>query len=171
MAREKGQVFLFNDAELSLIKSVFAENEELVYAIRNVLLQFELSPEEKKLVKNFVTEPVVAVLKKRIFPEVTKELPLTQLGDLWQTLNKDLQSKSPEEMAPLFEAKYLEIEYLEQQFRVLENSDSEAPIKLALLATVKGKSFTSMFVDTTARNFLIAYVDGMLMHLKVIAGE
>lgn len=171
MARDKGQVFLFSDAELSLIKSVFAENEELIYAVRNVLLQFENSPVENKLVKDFITEPVIAVLKKRIFPQVEKDLPLTQLGDLLQTLNKDMQAKGPEEMEPLFMAKLIEIEYLDQQFVELSGEKVIRIHSLDDWANLKGKSATQMYVETTARNFILAYVDGMLMHLKTIAGE
>lgn len=173
MSRQQGQVFMFNDQELALMKNVFSENEELIYAVRNVLLQFPLSDVQKKLVKDWITEGVWKVLKKRIHPELDPDLPLTQLGDLYQTLNKDLQSKTVEEMGPLFDAKALEIAYLDQQFAVLKDIDGVHDIKFNLndFASLKGKSYHEAYVHTTARNFLIGYIDGMLVHIKTIAGQ
>ena len=62
---DKDQVFIYNDAELEVIKNTFAENDELLYAIRNVFFQFPLTDGQKVLIKNGVTPEVLNVLKKQ----------------------------------------------------------------------------------------------------------
>lgn len=164
---------MFNDVELSLIKSVFSDNEELLYAIRKVLLQFEMTKEEKKMIKTAMTPEVFAVLKKRILPTLDPDSPLSQLASLSTTLTDNLKVKDVEEMAPLFEAKQLETEYLEQRFAVLKNIDAKTgkELKLADFAVIKGKTPHRQFVDTTVYLFLLGYIDPMLAMIRNIAGQ
>jgi hypothetical protein len=173
MARQKDQVLIYNDQELELIKSVFAENEELIYIIRKVLLQFPLTESEEIQLRGVMNEEVYQVLKKRIFPEMSDDFPLGQIGDLYQTLTNDLKVKSVEDMVPLFDAKQLELEYLELQFTVLKNLGTNVPqtIRLSELATLKDKTGYQRYVDTTARNFLLGFIDPMLIMIKNLAGQ
>lgn len=168
--RQKGQVLMFNDQELSLIKATFADNEDLLYAIRKVLLQLKLSEQEQKLVDS-ISKEVYSIIKKRLYPDIDGESPLTQIGDIYQTLTKDLQTKNVEEMQPLFDAKQLEIDYLNQQFSVLKGKKIDEEIKLSELAKLEGKSNYDRYVHTTARNFLLGYIDPMLLMIKNIAGQ
>ncbi len=174
MKREKGQTLMFNTAELSLIKTVFADNEDLIYAIRNVLLQFPVSDAQRETLKQ-VTPEVFAVVKKRIFPDLDPEAPLFQLSDLYQSLNPDLKGKSPDELELIFASKQLQIEYLAQQFEALEAITRDAvancPIQLAEMALLKGKPFTQAYIDTSARNYLLIHVDSFLNHIKTLAGQ
>lgn len=171
--RSKNQVLIFNDQELALIKQVFAENEDLLYLVRKVLLQFELTAEEKKIIKSSITPEVFAVIKKRVYPDVMEDAPFSQLGDIYQTLTQDLKSKTVNEMAPLFDAKQLEVEYLDQQFARLKNIDSKSADKIKLndWASLVGKEPYQRYVQTMARNFILGYVDPMLNLLKSIAGQ
>jgi hypothetical protein len=169
---EKNQVFMFSDGELQLIKSVFADNDELIYAIRNVMLQFEVTKEQKEMIRAQVTPEVAKILEKKLLPFVDGTAPLTQLADLRQTLTNDLRVKTVEEMEPLFKAKQLEIEYLEQQFNLVKYHDATLVIgiRLARLAELHGKTPEQLFIDTTARNFILGFVDPMLRDFKVLAG-
>ncbi len=173
MARQKGQVLLFNDAELSLIKNTFAENEDALYLIRNVLLQFEITKEERKLLKGLMTPAVFEVVKKRIFPVIDSDAPMFQLSDMYQTLTTDMKTKGVEDMAALFDAKQLQVDYLDQQFKVLQDLDKKVVevIRLDDLASLKNKSPHQMYVDTAARNYLLSHVDTFLNHIKTLAGQ
>lgn len=172
MSRDKDQQLMFNKDELRLIKSVFGDNDELLYAIRKVLLQFPLTDKEKEALRTQLTPEVYAVVKKRIFPDLDPDAPFGQLGDFFQTLSQDLNSKGVEEMRERFAAKDLQIQYLDQQFSVLK--DIDAPIaellRLDDMKRLKGKDDISRYVDTISRNFLLGYVDGLLNMLKVLAG-
>lgn len=163
---------MYSEKELLLIQSVFAENDEPLYLIRKALLQFPMTMDERKQLKQIMTNEVYAVVRKRIFPELEPDSPLTQIGDIYQTLNNDLNSKGVTEMAPLFEAKEIERQYLEQQFEFLKDpeADTMALINLDDLKILKDKSDYQRYVDTKARNFLLGYIDPMINYLKVMAG-
>lgn len=118
MNPEKDQVFIFNEAELSLIKNTFSENEPLLYAIRKVFLQFELNDGDRAMLK-LVNENVLNVLKKRMLPELSNVFPLGQLPSLMSTLTRQLEGKDVRDMALQFKAKQVQIDYLTQQFAVL----------------------------------------------------
>lgn len=179
MARDKGQVLIYNSQELSLISNTFADNEELLYLIRKVLLQFPMTDIEKETVKNLVNPAVYSVIKKRLLPEIDADAPLTQLGDLYQSVNNDLKVKDPVGMAPLFAAKKIEIDYLTQQFRVLElmslkadfEANGENAINLDSLKHIDLNDLEQTYINTTARNFLLSYVDSFLNLLKNLAGQ
>jgi hypothetical protein len=166
---------MFSDAELSLIKNTFSgDGEDYLYLIRNALLQFPLTKEEKIKLKGIMSAPVYAVVKKKILPTLDPDAPFGQLGDLYQSLTADLKTKDIDQMVPLFWAKKLEIDYLTQQFDYL--MDVERDFKpLHVLEDMKlietDGNAHSNFVRTTARNFILGYVDSFLIQLKALAGE
>lgn len=168
MQPEKGQYFMFTESELSLIKNTFAENDELLYAIRNVLLQFPLSDGQRAFISVGCTPAVIAVLRKRILPELDGSFPLGQLPSVLTTLSKDLSIRPVEEMAPQFDAKQLEMAYLEQQFKELETGE-KGTITLADMAVITGNEHTD-FVNLTAYLFLLGYIDPMLAMIQNLAG-
>ena len=173
MARDKDQLFIFSKSELALIKAVFADNDALIYTIRKVLLQFPLTLAEEELIRMSVTEPVYDVLRKRILPLMSPDFPLNQIPSILTTITNDLKVKSIDEMIPLFEAKQLEIDYLEQQFRILKDIDyvQESSISLVGLAELKDKTASRQFVDMTAYLFLLGYIDPCMTMIKVLAGQ
>lgn len=169
--RDKDQVLMFNNAEIGLIKAVFADNDELLYVIRKVLLQFELSKEEIATLKTFMNPELHAVVKKRVFPDWGSEYPLTQIPSFVTSLTTEIRQRKEEDMIGLFEAKEIEMDYLEQQFKVLNGEDVEQKINLIDLARLKGKDSHQKFVDMTAYLYLMGHIDPMLVFLKNIAGQ
>jgi hypothetical protein len=170
MNPEKDQVFIFNTDELSLIKNTFAENDTLLYVIRKVLLQFPITEPEKGLLRLASTPELVRVLRKRILPVIGPEFPLGQLPSIVTTLTEQIKVKDADEMGNQFAAKKLEIDYLEQQFKKLEDLDAKEPIKLADMARLDLNTDTT-YVGLTAYLFLLGYIDPMLLFIKSIAGN
>lgn len=166
---DKNQLFMFSADELSLIKNTFSDNDTLLYTIRKGFLQFPLTDVERGLLTTSLTPGVLRVLRKRILPELSPEYPLGQLPSLLTTLTNDLKSKPLDDMALQFEAKQIELDYLEQQFKALTEATEET-ILLKALGEMKGKSDTQRFVDLTAYLFLLGYIDPMLNFMKVLAG-
>lgn len=165
---------MFSKAELALIKNTFADNDALLYSIRKVLLQFPLSAAERELVKQSITPAVFAVIKKRLLPDLDPDAPITQLGDYRSLLTQDLKTKSTEELTVFFEARNLEMAYLQQQLDIL--ADIDQPIKspgiqLSELKAMGGKDGYGKHVDLMAYLNLLGYIDPQLYHLKLIAGE
>jgi hypothetical protein len=176
--RDKDQKMRFNKAELSLIKAVFADNEDLIFALRKVFLQFPLNETEKEMIKGQVTETVYTLIKKFFLPELDPEAPLFQLTDMINTLSIPMQTKGVEEMEPLIEAKQLEIDYLAQRLGELYDfthdiiSDRNT---INLSEMVKVKSIRSemnvVFVNITARNYILSWVDSNLQQIQFLASQ
>jgi hypothetical protein len=175
MARDKDQQFIFNDEELSLIKNTFADDDTLLYTVRKVFLQFPLTDVERGLIKMSITPQVWAVLKKRILPEISDEFPIGQLPSILTTLQEPLKVRTVEEMEPLFQAKRIELDYLQQQFAVLKDVEANIPepIRLTTLGDISEATINGMtpYARLTAYLFLLGYIDPMLNFIKSIAGE
>lgn len=172
---EENQQFIFNTEELSLLKNTFAENSPLLYAVRKVFLQFELTDGDKVSLKQAITPEVFACLKKRILPDLSPEYPLGQIPSLLTTLTDQIKVKDENEMSAQFEAKELEQAYLQQCFEtlqgVVDDKEVDQTIKLVELGTLEGKDSRQKYIDITAYLFILGYVDPMLGMVKAIAGE
>lgn len=173
---DKDQTMMFNSNELSLIKNTFAENDVLIYTLRKLFLDFELTDAEKNLINMSVTPEVYAVLKKRILPDITPDLPLGQLPSLHTNLTEMLKVQSYKEMEPHFESKEIQITYLEERFAVLndiitDNGVRRDTIRLKSLGELTGKDAEQRFVDITAYLFLLGYIDPMFSFIKALAGS
>lgn len=171
MQPEKDQYFIFSEAELSLIKNTFSDNDALLYAIRNVLLQFPVSDAQKAALSVGLNDNVISVLRKRIIPELLPTYPLGQLPSILTTLTKDLGSRDEVDMELQFAAKQVEIDYLQQQFSKLEGKEVKEIINLNRLGELKDKTAREQFIDMTAYLFLLGYIDPMLGMIRNIAGE
>ena len=169
MQPEKDQYFIFSVGELSLLKNTFAENDELLYAIRNVLLQFQLSDGQRATLSVGLTPELIAVLKKRIIPDIGPSFPIGQLPSILTTLTENLKVLSPDEMSVYFAAKQLEIDYINQQFKELETGE-KGTIQLSDMGKLEGKSSEEQFIDMTAYLFLLGYIDPMLAMIRNLAG-
>jgi len=173
---ENNQQFIFNSNELSLLKNTFAENDALLYTVRKVFLQFDLTDKEVALIKTAITPEVRQVLRKRMLPELTPEYPLGQIPSLLTTLTDQLRVKDIEEMKPQFESKLLQENYLKQCFAQLDAIAMGAKVPASVidlheLANMDGKPQEQVFVEMTAYLFLLGYIDPMLILVRSIAGE
>lgn len=166
--RDQNQKMRFNQGELELMKGLFADNEELVYAIRKIMLQLDLTIGEQAVV-NGLSEEGYAVVKKLFLPEMDGDSPITQLADL--RIGLDIKSLSPDGAWPMIKAKEIEINYIKQQLEILRGR-GEVKIKLEDLGDLSGNKpqREQIYINFTAWNFLVSFVDGMINQLKVLSG-
>lgn len=164
---KKGQTMRFTDAELSLIKGLFADNEALLYALRKSLLGFVLDEHESTLIKGLSKE-AFALIRKTFLPTIDPASPFFQMTDMAMALNVDIKEKSEEEALPLIIAKAIEIQYMEEALGKLEGTYTE-PFTYNLLDLAR---FTdeNVFVNITARNYLLSYIDSNCKQLEFLAG-
>lgn len=166
--RQKDQTMRFNDIELGIMKRVFADNEDLIFIVRKVLFQSELTKGERNMLDASLSDEVNSLLKKMFVPELDTESPLFQMTDLPLGLNLAMNSKGVEEMQPLFEAKKLEMDYLNQQLEAIKNENSSKRIRFSSMA--KLEPYPKAFVGVTARNWLLVFIDSSLQQIKILAG-
>ena len=183
MIRDKDQKMRFNKAELSVIKGLFAGNEDLLFAIRKVLLQFALSERDEVIVHRAITRETFPLIKKFFLPDLDPEAPLFQMTDMWLGVQGDL--KQPVDLSwPYIEAKELEIKYINQQLNQLldlatGNALKPAEIRLSELTKIGAKPTTKaalenfqekIWVNLNARNYILSFVDSNLQQIKFLAG-
>lgn len=170
--KKKQQVMRFTDAELSLIKNTFAENDELLRAMRKVFLQMPLDVIDRDLLSVFKSKELLAVVRKAWLPELDPEAPFHQLIDLLMTV--DIKEKTPEEAMPHIMARQLVVDYLNQQCKVLETLDADgAAISFKSLGEVASKAWSQyreLYVNFTARNTIIGHTEQQIDQLRHLAG-
>ena len=100
----------------------FKDNEELVLAVRNLFLGFDLSEEERYIIKNqFDNDEVNRVVKKMFLPQLESKIPVGQNMDLWMT--NEIASSDKENFELNYKVKSLLIEMIETSFEKLADLD------------------------------------------------
>lgn len=170
--KKQKQSMRYADVELETIKLAFAENDELLIAIRKHFLQLPLTAVEQALVialKN--NEPVLKVIRKTMLPTIDGDAPFNQVIDLWMTI--DLKDKDPKDALIVITAREKLIIYLEQQLKTLEGG-------VPSLDDIQLKDLTKVLVKTRAdemlsnfimRNTLIAHTEQQLFMFSILAGQ
>lgn len=159
----------YTDKELQLIKSTFAENDELLKIIRKVMLQIPLDSVDLSRLELVKKPEVLAVLRKTFLPTIDPDAPLNQVIDLWMTIQ--IADKTPDEALPHFKARKKLIEYLDQQLRFLEE-DRDITIKFSELINLDRlkKETPDVYSNIVARNTIISHTEMQLGMLKILGG-
>lgn len=172
--KKQKQKMRYSDGELELIKTLFAEEEDLPKAIRKHFLQMPLEIHEQHLLTKAFTEiPAnAALLRKAYLPTLDPEAPVNQLVDLWMTVQ--IADKSPEAAYPHLMARELLISYLDQQLKAIEEGQfdhSKAGIQLSSLVNgIVGRDVLDVYVELTARNTLVSHNEQQLQMLNILSG-
>ena len=156
------QKMRFSDKELGLIKSLFADNDEAVIALRKKMLDFPLTEVEENYV-NFTGEGL-AVISKTLNPQIDPEAPINQVIDLWMTV--DFKDKTPEEAEINFMARDIVINYVQER---LDNKKPKITFKS--LSYDSKKDAKTNLVNAIARNTILGHVEQQLNQLTFLAGQ
>jgi len=168
--RNFNQKMRFSDGDLTILKYTFADNDELLYTLRKVFLQFELTADEQKLVKALTPE-LLAIIKKELIPELDPNVPLFQMQDLFNVVN--FQEPDLFKLGMEIEARLIEKKYLQQQFEILAGGRGNGEIILANLLPkdtfVAGERDGITYLS--ARNLIVRHVETQLNVFKLLAGQ
>lgn len=171
MARQKDQKMRFNDAELSLIKSFFAENDDLLFLIRKVMYQFELEKDEVKQLESIRSESFSKLLNKVFLPSFEPDAPMFQMADMIMGLQVDMKTLGVEAMEPLIRSKAVQIDYIRQQLDYLCEGVESNDIKLTSLAVIDDSNIEKTYINIHARNYISSYIDSNIQQLQFLAGK
>jgi hypothetical protein len=168
--QQKKQTMRFTDKELSLIKNTFAENDDALKIIRKTMLQLPLTEaEEIARISIFKHSPELSeILRKCYLPELTDDVPFSQLIDLWMTVN--IKEMSPEMASMHLNARYIVIEYIKDQLKVLNGEISKPNLRLAELLPQIGSEDRKMYVNLLARNTIVEHTEQQILMLMALAG-
>ena len=85
-----------SDEEITLLNAAFADNEELLIAIRNVFFGIATESEKMYVQSVFDGNESLKSLCTNVFPTISGEIPIGQTIDLWLTL--ECKDKTDEEV-------------------------------------------------------------------------
>lgn len=167
--KKKKQTMRYSDEELSLMKNTFADNDELLKAIRKVFLQLPLSVVDQAMLLTLRNQTeVLSLLRKTFLPEIDGDAPFHQIVDLWMTV--EIKGKTPDEAYLELWARQKLVDYLEQQLAVLGGS-TDQNIKFSdCLKQKKGQTKEETYVNMLMRNTLIYHTEQQLNQFSVLAG-
>jgi hypothetical protein len=165
MTEKKPQTMRLSDDELAFIKDSFSDNDDLLKSIRSLMYGNELSDTQKTdIVKCFSYPGSVDIIRKIFLPEVSNNVPIGQVADLY--LNVDLSGKDSSQAIDLIYARNLLIEKINNALKLLTNPDLFKP-STDLVFNVKSDVDISEFIS---RNQYISQVDFSLIQIKLLAG-
>lgn len=138
-------------AEENLLKTVFANRDDLVLTVRNLFFGFDLTDSEKKTITTTFKGTSLRTLMRKIFiPELQKDIPVGQNYDLWQT--QDVKEATEATFPLIVQTKTRLLEMLERSLKRLEDIDSDS-------VNLEPQQDLSLMI---ARNAYINYVDEQL---------
>jgi len=161
----KEQKMRVSDVEIALLNGLFADNEALLIAIRNLFLGISTDEENKFVEDAFAgKKEALALMRKMFLPELAPEIPIGQTIDLWRTV--DIKDKDDHEFLGQMIATNTLIEHLETSLKLLVDTG----IKGVDLTINPKKIDKYTKPEILARNNFISHIEGVLMQMKVLAG-
>lgn len=154
------------DHEKATLKAVFGVRYELYILLRNILFGFQLTEEEKKLAVVFNSSETLRVIKKILYPELEKDIPIMQNIDLWMTKEfQHLETAADDKMFQKYvDTKKRFLEMVETGLKRVANPDLEG-VNLDLLTQEQD------FVTVTARNAFAPYVEKQINVILALANS
>lgn len=158
------QKLMYNDRELLLIKEAFAENEDLLKAVRNLFFGVEISPEEKNAIKQTFSNPdVLEAVRHKIYGLNNFNTPIGQLSDFWMGAEQQIFGASRDTIQQAIGVKKQVLLMFTKAFKLLENPDGEK-VSTELVEDDLG-------IGLISRNLYMKAIDTGLFTILQIAGK
>lgn len=160
---------MYSNKDIDLIKSVFAENDELLVMLRKLFFGAKLTAGEKKIiVSTFENPEVVEVLRRKVYGTNNFETPIGQLSDFWLGVESQIFGASRDTIYQAIKSKELVLSMFVKGFDLLKNPDGErvhvnVPVSVDLNADPLG-------VEMIARSLYMKAIESALHAVKTIAG-
>lgn len=158
---------MFNEDELKIVKSIFADNPKLIKVLRKFFFQGELNREEKIILDVFKQTNGIKVLRKFLLPEIDPNSPLHQYADLFVSVST--KDRDTEFVAMEISSRLLMVKYLEQQFGALEKLENPKGFILKSWIDFEGKQEKQSHIELGARNALLNHLDFQFQCIKALA--
>lgn len=158
-----------SEQEAELLRISFKDNESLLKLVRALFFGFELSPDEKMLIKSsFANEQLREALKKKIFPVLSKDSPIGQITDAWMGIESNVFGQAKDTIYQAVHSKQRVLEMLDKAMLLLENPDGE---QMDLKYNPKLQSLDDLQITLLARNFYMKTVETALHFINQFANQ
>lgn len=152
-----------------LIKQVFGQNPELLKILQALFLGFELSVEEKALVKStFSNEELYEALSRRIAPRLEKDTMVGQQSDEWAGLEEQIYGAHPDKIYQSVHYKKEAIAMANKAMALLKNPDGE---KIDISYDPDLSISDPLQIKLLARNMYIKMIQNQLSTIWIISEQ
>lgn len=152
--------------EISLIQGLFKENDYLLKVMRALFLGFELTDEEKDLIKStFASKELMKLIWKIFCPSLHKDMEIGQIEDEWLGTEKMIIGAQPDNIQQVIQFKDKQIEMTRQAIKLLADPDGKS------VDISYNPNNDMLGVSLLARSQFIRHIESQLMALKVVAGQ
>lgn len=158
---------MYNEKELELLKSVFAENEELLILMRKLFFGVDISEKDKEIIKStFKNKELIRAVKHKIYGLNDFDTPIGQLSDFWMGAESQVFGQSKETIEQTVKSKEMIFSMFEQAMGLLTDPSGEK-VDISL------KSFEEdeLQISLIARNLYMKAIDSGLLQIFLIAGK
>lgn len=167
MAKEP-QPLMYSNKDIDLIKSAFAENDEILISIRKLFFGVEVSGDEKESIKSTFSNPeLVDVFRRKVYGVNNFDTPVGQLSDFWLGAESQIFGATRDTVFQVIESKKMVLEMFEKSFKLLNNPDGE---KVTVEFTANSL-VDDLGVNLIARNLYMKAIETSLLSLKALAGK
>ena len=169
---DRKQTMRYSQDELTLIKGVFAENDDLLKSIRKVFYQMQLSAVDLSMLSLAFKgkENIHKIMRKLFLPTLDADVPFQQNIDLWMLMK--LKELPVEEASVHIDSIKTWIEYMDGQLKNIESGKYNKKTKISFkkLSDIKDKPAYEKYADMLARNTIVNHVEQCLAQLLLLAG-
>jgi len=158
-----------NEEEISLIQSIFKNNEALLKAIRALFFGLKINSEEKEIIKStFTNSKIKNIFWKRFYPTLDRNTPIGQVQDVWMGAEQMVFGQQENTIYQAVNYKDLSLAYTKQALELLDNPDGKP---LDLNYDPKLNVNDKLGIRLLARNQFIRHVEQQLLFLKLISDQ
>lgn len=157
------------EEDLKLMKQVFKNNPTLLQTLQDMFLGFELTADEKSLVKTaFADENLYRIFKNKFTPHLTKGVMVGQQSDQWGGLEKDIYGAPRDTIYQAVHYKKEAMAMADKAVALLKNPDGERP---DLSYNPDLNASDPLQINLLARNMYIAMVQQQLAMIWVMTEQ
>lgn len=149
----------YSDDELALIRNTFGD-EDLLKDLR----KFFWGDKDARDV--FKEKDVLAVIKKTFLPDLDSDAPISQIVDLWLTLN--VKDKNVEDAYPFIVARSRLVKYFTSKINALEDKEVQPVTPLNAL-TSDLDDIDEAYINLIVRSEIIAHIEQQLQQLQILS--
>jgi hypothetical protein len=153
----------------ALIKQVFSKNPELIKVMQALFLGFDLTAEEKEMIKStFENEELYEAIRRRIAPRLERDTMVGQQSDEWAGLEEQIYGAHENQIYQAVHYKKEAIRMANQAMALLKNPDGE---KINISYDPALSTNDPLQIKLLARNMYIKMVQNQLSTIWIIAEQ
>lgn len=155
-----------NEEEIELLKATFEGNEYLLKSIRALMLNLDISDEDKAFIKKtFSNERIVAIFEKKFYPTLDPTSDIGTASDVWLGVEGMVFGQTESTIAQAIGYKMKALEMTRQGLDLLVNPDGAS-----VSVSYDGKEEDKLGINLLARNQYVRHVESQLMFIKMVSG-